>query len=64
MPNNILEKQDFPLECQVSIWPAFLTEAEARDVFDEIVEGYDVSDSRILMEDGSYFESDLGVFTF
>ncbi len=53
-----------PLDCDVWYRPGFLDLAEAEALFSEIISGYDVTDRKVRMADGSELVGETGIYLF
>lgn len=56
--------EPLPLDCVASYRSDFLSSAEARSLFEEIVEGYEVTNKMIPMAGGGGYESEMGIYMF
>lgn len=53
-----------PIDCEAYYVASFLSRAEADALFEEILVGFDVTDGRVRMCDGTEFRNEIGGYIF
>lgn len=56
--------QSLPIDCEAYYLPDFLKPEESEALYAEIVDGYDVTNKRIKMVDGSDYVAETGTYFF
>ncbi len=59
-----IKGMDLPLDCRATYYPGFMPTAECEALFRFIREGYDLTDRRMKMADGTEFPMDTGQMMF
>jgi len=53
-----------PLNCEAEYFPNFLTRDESSEIFDFLLQNYDLSDRTVTIADGTVYQMDTGKFMF
>jgi alkylated DNA repair dioxygenase AlkB len=53
-----------PLNCEAEYFPNFLTQSENAEIFDFLLQNYDLSDRTVTTADGTTYQMDTGKFMF